>query len=1092
LSLSIFPYTDVLAQATAEINGIARDQSGAVLPGVEITVTQTETGIARNIVTNETGSYVLTNLPLGPYRLEAALPGFRTYVQTGIVLQVGSSAVANVVLEVGQITEQIQVEANAALVETRNSALGSVIENERILELPLNGRQVTELITLAGGAVQSSLTSQNYGGGSPMLAVAGSAGWGTDYTLDGANHVSFMSGTTMLMPFPDAMQEFKVETSGVNAQRGNSAAVAAVTKSGTNELHGNLFEFVRNDLLNAREYFATTNSTLKRNQFGGTLGGPIVKNKLFFFGGYQGTTVRQDPANLKAFVPTPAMLAGDWTAFASPACNAGRQINLRAPFVNNRVDPTLYAKAAVYVVNSQKPLPFPTTNNPCGEITYGNFEATNQGTYIGKIDYQQNNDHSLFGRIMFFTDPKVDPSKSNTSPLQETGYRDSLQSSYTIGSTYLLNANTVQAFRLSVNRSSVNFKNSKAFTWCDAGVNIYCAPEIERINDVSINGGFPIAGSGFNTGHKYMTTTYTLNDDVSIVRGEHQMAFGVSASHGREVTYSNWASRTRFNFNGGATGSGLADFMLGRVNTVLLARSNPHHVNGTMLALYAADTWKATPKLTFNYGVRWEPYLPQVAKAIYNFDHDRFVRGVKSTVFLNAPAGMYYRGDPGFPKNGVDTRWLQFAPRFGFAWDVTGDGTTSLRASYGLGYVNVPGTFREGYSGAPPWGARVTLTSPPGGLDDPWKDIPGGNIFPYELDQNAPFPPRGLFYTQRYDLRNPYSQSWNLNIQRQIAEDWLVSASYMGSNILHVWANRALNPAIYFPGVGDANGNCFAEGYTFRTTPNSTCSSLANTDQRRKLSLESPLEGAKIGYIAEADDGATQNYHGMLLSIQRRAASGVTVTGNYTWSHCVGDYANLYNPMSDHPDNTYTDPDNRALDRGNCSTDRRHIFNLTSVAETPQFSNPTLRVLMTGWRLSGIYRYSAGSPMTISAGSDRALIGIGNQRANQLLENPYGASAEPLANFINPSAFSIPELGTLGAAGRSNIQGPSTWAFDMSVSRIFRFRETQRLEFRAEAYNVTNSFRPGSPNTSVNNANFGVIRSSLDPRILQFALKYVF
>src|SRR5262249_14536501 len=302
----------------------ARDQSGAVLPGVEITATQTETGIVRNTVTNETGSYVLPNLALGPYKLEAALPGFRSYLQTGIVLQVNSSPVINVVLEVGQVSNQVEVQANAAIVETRSSTLRSVMENERILELPLNGRNVTDLIALDGGAVrQAGSTVQLATGESPYVAIAGGAAFGIDYTLDGANHMNYMSGTTMAMPFPDAMQEFKVESSGTSPQSRNSSSVAAVTKAGTNDFHGNLFEFVRNDLLNATNYFARVDpatgkkvhSTLKRNQFGATIGGPVIKNKLFFFGGYQGTRLRQNPQDTRTFIPTAAMLAGDWSAF---------------------------------------------------------------------------------------------------------------------------------------------------------------------------------------------------------------------------------------------------------------------------------------------------------------------------------------------------------------------------------------------------------------------------------------------------------------------------------------------------------------------------------------------------------------------------------------------------------------------------------------------------------------------------------------------------------------------------------------------------------------------------------------------------------
>src|SRR5213593_4697454 len=331
---------DVWAQATAQISGSVRDQSGAVLPGAEVTATQTDTGIARSTVTNETGSYVLPNLTIGPYKIEAALPGFRTFVQTGIVLQVNSNPVVNPVLEVGQVSEQIEVQANAALVETRSVGVGQVIENARILDLPLNGRQVVELLALSGAATPA--TTVNGSSRDPFargnVSVAGGLSTGLNYTLDGANHNNQHSGSYLSMPFPDAMQEFKVETSATSAQNGvkSSGTVSLVTKSRTNAFHGNLFEFVRNGIFNARNAFALKRDSLKRNQFGGTVGGPIMKNKLLFFAGYLGTTVRSDPVDTLTFVPTAATLAGDFTTFASPACNVGRQITLRAPFVNNR------------------------------------------------------------------------------------------------------------------------------------------------------------------------------------------------------------------------------------------------------------------------------------------------------------------------------------------------------------------------------------------------------------------------------------------------------------------------------------------------------------------------------------------------------------------------------------------------------------------------------------------------------------------------------------------------------------------------------------------------------------------------------------
>jgi len=1084
------------AQATAQISGAARDQSGAVLPGVEITVTHTDTGVTRNAVTNETGSYVLPNLAVGPYKLEAALPGFRTYVQTGIVLQVNGSPTINVTLEVGQVAETVEVQANAAAVETRSSTVGSVIENERILELPLNGRNVTDLIALAGGAVRQAATSNNFSvGESPSLAIAGGAAFGVDFALDGANHVNFMSGTAMTMPFPDAMQEFKVENGGVGAQSRNSSSVSAVTKSGTNQFHGDLFEFVRNDLFNATTYFAAVNpvtgqkvrSTLKRNQFGGTAGGAIVKNKLFFFGGYQGTTIRSDPQDNRTFIPTAAMLAGDWTAFASPQCNAGRQITLRAPFVNNRIDPTLYSKAALFVVNYNGAKPFPKTNDPCGAFTYGNKSSENDATYVGKVDYQKSDKHSLFGRLLITTAHIPNQWDWNTNLLQDTGYRNGIAESLTLGSTYLVSANTVQSLRLAVNRNYTyyyNIEKGQLFNWCDAGVKIYCAPEITRPIVNAITGAFSLT-SGFLTGHKYAGTMFSVDDDVSLVRGTHQISLGFGARYGKQANLSPYVSAHQFTFNGGTTGLGLADFMTGKPSQLMTARTNPHHLNGTFLGAYAGDSWKATSRLTLNYGVRWDPALAPWVEAVYNFDYARFQQGIKSSVFVNEPAGLYYRGDPGFPKNGVNNQWLHFSPRLGFAWDVSGDGHTSVRASYSLGYVQVPGDFRERYSGTGPWGARITLSNPVGGLDDPYQGVPGGDIFNgYVIDKNVPVPPYGWIYSQPYDMPPTYSQSWNVSIQRQLATEWLLTATYMGSNLVHVWGNQSINPGIYIPG-----GPCTINGVSYNP-----CSSLSNVDQRRKFSLERPADGAKIGFAAEGEAGGVQSYQGVLLSIARRAAKGVTVNANYTLSHCIGPYATLYDARFLWPYQTYTVLDNRRADRGNCDSDRRQVFNLTSVAAMPQFANRTLRLVASGWQLSGIYTRSAGTPINLTSGSDRALTGISDQRPNQIGGNPFlDTSGAGNSRFLNSAAFELPAIGTpAGNVGRNTVRGPAAWSFDMSLSRRFNVREMQRMEFRAEAFNLTNSFRPQAPSGNFGSNTFGVIRTSDLPRVLQFALKYFF
>jgi hypothetical protein len=345
-----------------------------------------------------------------------------------------------------------------------------------------------------------------------------------------------------------------------------------------------------------------------------------------------------------------------------------------------------------------------------------------------------------------------------------------------------------------------------------------------------------------------------------------------------------------------------------------------------------------------------------------------------------------------------------------------------------------------------------------------------------------------------YDLKTPITQSWNLSVQRQVSTDWLVSASYIGTKTTHLWLLKTLNPAVYFPGTFNANGICTQGGYTLRGTAGATCSTTANTQARRVFSLERPADGQLMSHVSEMDAGGTQNYHGMLLTVQRRAARGLTLNTNYTLSHCIGPEATL-EAMGPHTDRGgYKDPNYRDFDRGNCDADRRHILNFTAVAETPQFANRTLRLLATDWRLAAIYRWSSGSPLNIVAGSDRSLNGVPGQRAHQLVEDPFGdRSAQPLSRYLNPAAFALPAIGTLGNVGRNSIQGPAQWSFDLALSRGFRLREEQRLEFRAEAYNVTNSFRPLNPAVSIGNLRtFGEIRESRDPRILQFALKYIF
>jgi len=403
----------------------------------------------------------------------------------------------------------------------------------------------------------------------------------------------------------------------------------------------------------------------------------------------------------------------------------------------------------------------------------------------------------------------------------------------------------------------------------------------------------------------------------------------------------------------------------------------------------------------------------------------------------------------------------------------------SIRAGYGLSYDFVNGQFFATTTLAPPFGNLTRITGPVS-FDDPWATVPGGNIFPYTLDRNAPFTSFGSFLALRPDLKTTGVHAWTLSVQRQIGSGSLISATYVGNEAQHVWQTYQLNPGVIVPSTFPI-GTCPA-GVT------TGCNSTTNLNQRRVLYLQRPQDAQLIGFLDQIDDGATQSYNGLILAAQQRFTKGLSVNGNYTWSHCIG-----YSSIGATPGSVgggYLKPEDRSFDRGNCSTDRRHLFNLTAVVETPRFAGKTLRAIGTGWKISGIYRKSSGSYLTVTSSTDRQLSGASNQRLNQINPDPYCAERIP-ACWLNPAAFATPALGTLGNMGKANIVGPGSFQFDAAVSREFRIREGQTLEIRSEAFNVTNSFRAGGV-TTTQNANFGRILTAQDPRIMQFAMKLVF
>jgi Carboxypeptidase regulatory-like domain len=1129
------------AQGTAQIHGTVQDSTGAAIPAADVKATQTDTGVSRSTMTGADGGYVLTNLPLGPYRIDVTKQGFTTAVQSGIVLQVGNDLAVNIAMQVGAVTEEVNVQANAALVETRNLGVGEVVQTQRIVDLPLNGRNVTDLIGLGGASVQTGNNQTRWFSGLPVISIGGSAAAGgsggtqllaTEYMLDGANHLNFLSGTTMPIAFPDAVQEFKAETTGQTAQRGASTSVSIVTRSGTNEFHGDLFEFLRNDGFgSAREYFSPVASTYKRNQFGGTVGGPIKKDKLFFFGGYQGTTVRQTLPNTSV-VPTQAVMNGDWTTFASATCQgAPRSLrggtvnnlpNANAAFAGNRINPAFYTPQALYIANAYLNNLGGLQPDQCGHVTYQVPTHENDNQYVAKVDYQLSDKQSIFIRSLdshIFYPPALTGCTfdlasealsgnclSNNMLNSTQSGEDQLAHSYAIGDTYLLSANMVNAFRVAFNRTAATLNSPDLFTLCDAGVNMYCGGTPGQLGGATIVGGFGF-GTGLGNGDFWNGQSFSVNDDVSYIRGAHQMGFGFGWWQGRVDEFNHFTpAGANILFTGQATSLGMSDFLLGDVSSFLQGLPNAYSSRQNSFDFYFTDTWKINSHLTFNFGIRWEPFLPlQTTNGqISNFSLDRFLAGTQSNQFANAPPGFYFPGDPGFPgQSSAYHKWAHFDPRGGIVWDPKGDGKTSIRAAYAFGYAYVPGIAHEDEGGSNPWGGRVTLTSPAGGLASPWQAQPGGNPYPYAVTPDVKFTPGGQFMTTPYDLQSPTTYSYNVSVQRQIGSSWVATVTYIGSRVQHLYINQAINYAAPVAGPFVASG-CLPTALN--------CNALANEQVRRVLSQASTnyaTQGALIGNMDTWYPYGTQLYNGLLSSLQKRLSRGVTLSANWTWSHCIG----YFQGFNSKPEETATNPYNPLGDRGNCDSDRRHLVNFTAVAQTPSFSNHLMNTVVSGWQLSGIYRFVSGAPFSVQDGTDQELTGINHQRPDVVdPNNVYTGQTCGGCFYLNKSAFSPQALGTVGNLGWNSVNTPAYWDIDLALSRRFAIREKQNIEVRADAFNIGNNYVPAFPGTTpaqqsgtgspispavpafaaVNNGQFAQILAAFPTRKIQFAVKYTF
>jgi hypothetical protein len=1065
----------------AQIGGTITDQSSAVVPNAQVQATQTDTGQVRTTVSSANGSYVLPNLPVGPYTLEVTGQGFQRYLQSGIVLAVGNEIQVNVVLQLGAVNQEVRVSAAASMVQTQETSISELVDQRRIVDLPLNGRQATQLILLSGGSANSPafasggsialVTTKTYSG-SVAISVAGAQATGNNFLMDGGDNNDAFSNVNLPFPFPDALQEFNVQTSGLSAEYGlhPGAAVNIVTKSGTNQFHGDLFEFVRNGDFNARNYFATAQDTLHRNQFGGTVGGPIKKDKLFGFFGYQNTIQRTAPPQTISFVPTQAALNGDFSAREAAACqsnNKARTILNPAtglPFANDQVSPTLFSPQALALLKY-----VPVSSDPCGKITYGIPTPSNETQYIGRADWTQSARDQFFVRyfIVNLNNPPFFDGKdllTTTSPgTEQRGQSLVLGNTYTL-STSLVNSIHLTGSRFRDNRSAA----SNFFSPPAVGINI--ASFVPNFTNMSISSAFAI-GNGNGAPAHFNRNTLQFADDAALIHGRHQITFGVDYIYRQLNEFNVFNGNGSFSFNGQFTNDPLLDFMLGRSSQ--LVQGNPEQMGfrQNYIALYAQDNLQVNSKLNVHFGLRWEPFLPEtdVAGRGEYFSQSAFNAGQKTAKYTNAPIGLLFAGDPGVPASYINGKLANFSPRIGFAFDPTGSGKQSIRASYSIFHDTPNLYFYAKWADAAPWGSTVTLTNP-GTLANLYGNYPGGNPFPFPFppSKDQPFPTQATYYSFPINTRPTYAQIWGLSYQFQAGKDWLLSVDYLGSKTTHLWSGTDQNHAVYIPGS----------------------STIANTNQRRLLYLQNPVAGTAYGQIQTLDEGNYSNYNGLILKARHRFAQNYTLLTSYTFSRCLQDGEIESNDLGNNGP-SYQNPYDRNADYGPCDSDLRHAFVGSLVIDSPRFENKLIRVALGNWEVSPIITAQSGSPFTPVSGIDNSRTGIGQDRPN-LIGSPYLRN-NTTHQWLNPQSFVENPVGTFGDAGWNSLIAPGYVNVDAALMRMIPVREAINLQLRFEAFNALNHTNFGQPSNNVSTTTtFGTILSSNPARILQLAAKLTF
>ena len=1075
-----------LVQAQAPIGtleGQITDPASALVSNAEVSVHNAQTGLSRTVLSSRQGAFHFSDLPIGAYLLEVKAQGFAPYSVSSIRIDIGQVVSWPVQLQIATGRTEVSVSGQAVTVDT-SQTLGNVISEKQATDLPLNGRDLTQLGLLQPGVAPMTAGLGEAGGiarSGQAYAVNGQRPESNNYLLDGASNVDSVNGGYALRTPVDAVNEFRILTLNAPAEYGDTsgATTSVVTKSGSNYLHGDVYDFFRNDAMDARNFFAAETEPLHRNQYGATVGGPIRKDKDFFFFYYEGQ--RNSAGETQAaIVPTAAERTGDFSGLTDPS--TGQPVPLineftGQPFPGNQIAPYMQSPIALL---AEKLYPLPNIGTNVFESTQLGSNNYNQGGL--RFDHYFGPSDQFFARYSTSSLSEFDPLPIAGAGVPGFPVTDAIVTNSITGSwVHLISPQTVQTVRASVFRNV--FLAGQAVNHAPASdLGFQYQPTLALNQGVPylIVSGYASLGNPITGPQNTYQNDFQGSYSVAMTRGRHNLKFGADLTREQINATLGIATNGFFVFAPFPASDSFASFLLGQ--SVQFFQGGGDFNRGLrkwVAAGYAQDEFRLNSRLTLNFGLRYEVNTPYVD--IRN-RMNAWAPGVQSTIYPNAPEGLLFPGDPGVPAGIAAVDYREVMPRVGIAWDPFGDNKTVVRAGYGIfydGFTNGVGGPLQASISALPWTQAYQLPGPGFDLANPY----GGAATPFG---SGNFVAPATVLTVQSGMRPPYSQNWNLSIERALAKNYLLDVRYVGNKGTHLPRFIEANPSIYGPGVNANNNNEIRE-YT-------TCNSAGVCNY------------GSVGLLA---DDTSSTYHALEVAFSRQYAHGLSFLASYWYSKSL-DYISSLNVAGSAPtlvageNDLAQNPFDLAAEHGPSLFDATHRFVFSGTWALPSWrAAPRAAAFLTnGWQFNAISSLSTGTPFTVYDSADVSLQGSAPEISGfyssrpDLISNPNAGQPHTANEWVSRAPFlqlnPQTQAGQFGNEGRNVVRGPGIEDADVSLFKYFNIDETRRVQFRAECFNLLNHPNFGLPVNDLESPAFGQILQAGSPRLMQLAVKFLF